>query len=301
MMWKSSAMNCAALAIAAALSGSALAADDGWQAQVGEALGKAGSAMAGGIYRVGLPRTDLKVTLDGVELKAGFALGSWLAFEKMGDSGMAMGDLVLTMDEVSPVMKKLIEGGIEITALHNHLLRNQPFTMYMHVLGRGDPVKLAAALRTALGESKTPLAATAPAPAAAPPPIDLDTAALDQALGAKGANNGGVYQFGIPRAEPIKDGVMAVPPAMGSANAINFQPTGGGKAAITGDFVLVAKEVNPVAKALREHGIEVTALHNHMLDDEPHLFFMHFWANDDAKKLAEGLKAALAQINIAKS
>ena len=135
----------------------------------------------------------------------------------------------------------------------------------------------------------------------APPPIDLDTAALDQALGAKGTNNGGVYQFSIPRAEPIKDGGMAVPPAMGSANAINFQPTGGGKAAITGDFVLIAKEVNPVLKALRDHGIEVTAIHNHMLDDQPHLFFMHFWANDDAKKLAEGLKAALAQINIAKS
>jgi hypothetical protein len=297
MMWKASVMKCAALAFAVTLSAPAIAADDGWQARVGEALGKTGSAMPGGIYRVGLPRTDLKVTLDGVELKAGFALGSWLAFEKMGDSGMAMGDLVLTMDEVSPVMKKLIEGGIEITALHNHLLRNQPFTMYMHVLGRGDPVKLAAALHTALGESKTPLAAAA----AAPPPIDLDTAAIDQALGAKGANNGGVYQFGIPRAEPIKDGGMGVPPAMGSANAINFQPTGGGKAAITGDFVLVAKEVNPVAKALREHGIEVTALHNHMLDDEPHLFFMHFWANDNAKKLAEGLKAALAQINIAKS
>src|SRR6516225_7968701 len=205
MMWKSSTMNCAVLAIAAALSGSALAADDGWQAQVGEALGKAGSAMAGGIYRVGLPRTDLKVTLDGVELKAGFALGSWLAFEKMGDSGMAMGDLVLTMDEVSPVMKKLIEGGIEITALHNHLLRNQPFTMYMHVLGHGDPVKLAAALHTALAESKTPLSPAPSGPAAAPPPIDLDTAAIDAALGAKGTNNGGVYQFGIPRAEPIKD------------------------------------------------------------------------------------------------
>jgi hypothetical protein len=301
MMWKASVMKCAALAFAVTLSAPAIAADDGWQARVGEALGKTGSAMPGGIYRVGLPRTDLKVTLDGVELKAGFALGSWLAFEKMGDSGMAMGDLVLTMDEVSPVMKKLIEGGIEITALHNHLLRNHPFTMYMHVLGRGDPVKLAVALHTALGESKTPLAAAASAPAAAPPPIDLDTAAIDQALGAKGANNGGVYQFGIPRAEPIKDGGMGVPPAMGSANAINFQPTGGGKAAITGDFVLIAKEVNPVAKALREHGIEVTALHNHMLDDEPHLFFMHFWANDDAKKLAEGLKAALAQINIAKS
>jgi hypothetical protein len=301
MMWKRSAMKCAALAFAVTLSAPAIAADDGWQARVGEALGKTGSAMPGGVYRVGLPRTDLKVTLDGVELKAGFALGSWLAFEAIGDSGMAMGDLVLTMDEVSPVMKKLIEGGIEVTALHNHLLRNQPFTMYMHVLGRGDPVKLATTLHTALGESKTPLATGASAPAAAPPPLDLDTAAIDQALGAKGTNNGGIYQFGIPRADAIKDGGMGVPPAMGSANAINFQPTGGGKAAITGDFVLVAKEVNPVAKALRDHGIEVTALHNHMLDEEPRLFFMHFWANDDAKKLAEGLKAALAQINIAKS
>jgi hypothetical protein len=288
------------MALAALLAGApgvAVAADD-WQAQVGQALGKTGASTPGGIYRVGLPRTDLKVTLDGVELKAGFALGSWLAFEKMGEEGMVMGDLVLTMDEVNPVMTKLAAGGIEVTALHNHLLRNQPFTMYMHVLGHGDPVKLAAALHAALAESKTPLAAAAPAQ---PPPIDLDTAALDQMLGAKGTNNGGVYQFGIPRAEPIKEGGMDVPPPMGSANAINFQPTGGGKAAITGDFVLIGKEVNPVLKALREHGIEVTAIHNHMLDDQPHLYFMHFWANDDAKKLAEGLKAALAQINIAKS
>jgi hypothetical protein len=171
--------------------------------------------------------------------------------------------------------------------------------MYMHVLGHGDPVQLAAALHMALAESKTPFS-TSP-PAAAPPPIDLDTAAIDQALGAKGKNVGGVYQFGIPRAETIRDGGMVVPPAMGSAIAINFQPTGGGKAAITGDFVLTTGEVNPVLKALRDHGIEVTAIHNHMLDDEPHLFFMHFWANDDAVKLAEGLKAALAQINIAKS
>jgi predicted amino acid-binding ACT domain protein len=288
-------------ALLAAAPGAAFAADDGWQAQVGEALGKTGSVAPGGVYRVGLPRTDLKVTLDGVALRAGFALGGWLAFEKMGDQGMVMGDLVLTMDEVTAVMTKLAAGGIDVTALHNHLLRNQPFTMYMHVLGHGDQVKLAAALHTALAESKTPLSAAAAAPAAVPPPIDLDTAAIDQALGAKGANNGGVYQFGIPRAEPIKDAGMDVPPAMGSANAINFQPTGGGKAAITGDFVLIAKEVNPVLKTLREHGIEVTAIHNHMLDDQPHLYFMHFWANDDAKKLAEGLKAALAQINIAKS
>jgi hypothetical protein len=288
----------ALIAVLTAAPGLALAADD-WQAQVGEALGKIGSATPSGIYRVGLPRTDLTVTLDGVRLRPGFALGGWLGFQKTGDQAMVMGDLVLTMDEVSPVMRKLIEGGIEVTALHNHLLRNQPFTMYMHVLGHGDPVKLAAALHAALAESKTPLA-TGPTPIE-PPEIDFDTAAVDQALGAKGTNNGGVYQFGIPRAEPITDGGMVVPPALGSANAINFQATGGGKAAITGDFVLTAKEVSPVAKTLREHGIEVTALHNHMLDDQPHLFFMHFWANDDAKKLAEGLKAALAQINIAKS
>jgi hypothetical protein len=193
----------------------------------------------GGVYRVGLPRTDLKVTLDGVALRAGFALGGWLAFEKMSDQGMVMGDLVLTMDEVAPVMTKLAAGGIEVTALHNHLLRNQPFTMYMHVLGHGDPVKLAAALHPTLAESKTPLGAAATP--IEPPEIDFDTAAVDQALGAKGTNNGGVYQFGIPRAEPIKDGGMEVPTVMGLANAIDFQATGGGKAAITGDFVLIAK------------------------------------------------------------
>src|SRR5258708_24906379 len=184
------------IALAALLAGApgpAVAADNGWQARVGEALGKTGSEAPGGIYRVGLPRTDLKATLDGIELKPGFALGGWLAFEKMGEGAMVMGDLVLTMDEVAPVTTKLAAGGIDVTALHNHLLRNQPFTMYMHVLGHGDPVKLAAALHTALAESKTPLGA-APTPIE-PPEIDFDTAAVDQALGAKGTNNGGVYQF----------------------------------------------------------------------------------------------------------
>jgi hypothetical protein len=276
----------------------AIAADDSWQARVAAALGKAGAKMPGGVYRVGLPRTDLKATLDGIALKPGFALGGWLAFEQ---AGMVMGDLVLTLDEVNPVMTKLAAAGIEITALHNHLLRNQPFTMYLHVLGHGDPVTLATALHAALAGSKTPLSAARGGPTAPPPPIDLDTASIDRTLGAKGVNNGGVYQFSIPRAEPIMDGGMVVPPAMGSAISINFQPTGGGRAAITGDFVLIAKEVNPALKALRDHGIEVTAIHNHMLDDQPHLYFMHFWANDDAKKLAAGLKAALAQINVAKS
>jgi hypothetical protein len=266
---------------------------------VGEALGKKGAELPGGVYRVGLPRSDLKVTLDGVAIKPALALGSWLAFQAMGDNAMVMGDLVLTQDEVSPVMKRLVEGGIEITALHNHLLRAEPMTMYMHVEGHGDPVKMAGELHAALALSKTPLGQSGGGGAAQT--VDLDTAALDKALGHAGKANGGVYQFSISRAESPTDGGMAVPTSMGTAIAINFQPTGDGKAAITGDFVLIASEVNPVLQALRENGIEVTAIHNHMLNDQPRLFFMHFWANDDAGKLARGLKAALDKVNLAKS
>jgi hypothetical protein len=277
----------------------AFAAGEDWSA-VGTALGKTGAEMPGGVYRVGLPRTDLHVTVDGVAIKPGFALGSWLAFRNHGGTAMVMGDLVLTADEVGPVMKKLAEGGIEITALHNHLLRAEPAPYYMHVLGNGDPVKLASALHDGLTVSHTPLGAAAPA-AAVPAPLGLDTAMIDRTLGTKGKEMGGIYQVGIKRAETIQDNGMEVPVAMGSGEAINFQPTGDGKAAITGDFVLTAKEVNPVLRALRENGIEVTALHNHMLDDEPRLFFMHFWAHDDAQKLAAGLRHALDQINLARS
>jgi len=274
-------------------------ADTGQWDAVAKALGKSGTEMPGGVYRVGLPRSDLHVVIDGVALKPALALGSWLAFAKMNDSTMVMGDLVLTENEISPVMKKLAEEGIDITALHNHLLRAKPATFYMHILGHGDAVTLAKDMHDALVLSKTPLAA-APAPAAAPK-IDLDTDLIDKTLGAKGKIVGGVYQIGVPRADPVTDNGMAVPSAMGSAEAINFQPTGKGKAAITGDFVLTADEVNPVLRALRANGIEVTALHNHMLDDQPRLFFMHFWANDDAEKLAKGLRTALDKIAIARS
>jgi hypothetical protein len=290
----------AALALAASAVTLATAAEPTWMNAVGDALGKKGTAQAEGVYRVSLPRTDLKVTLDGVDIKPALALGSWLAFAKVGNEGVVMGDLVLLQSEVNPVMKKLEESGIEITALHNHLLRNEPFTLYMHVLGHGDPVKLATALHGALSESKTPFqdAASGTAPSTTPP-IDLDTAMIDRALGHKGTVSGGVYQVNIARAEHIEDAGMNVPQAMGSAIGINFQPTGGGKAAITGDFVLTAREVNPVLKALRENGIEVTALHNHMLNDQPRLFFMHFWANDDVNRLANGLKIALAHVHTA--
>jgi hypothetical protein len=293
--------------VALALSSTAAtAADNDWQQRVGEALGKPGQEMSGGVYRVGLPRTDLHVKLDGVDIKPGLTLGSWVAFERMGEqNGMVMGDLVLTQDEVSPVMKALEDGGIEITALHNHLLRNEPFTMYMHVLGHGDPVKLAATLHQALSFSKTPLGGLAASgssqPPAAQPDLGFDTSIIDRVLGRKGKANGSVYAVSVPRAGLVKDGGMEVPEAMGSAIAINFQGTGGGKVATTGDFVLTAQEVNPVIKALRDNGIEVTAAHNHMLDDQPRLFFMHFWANDDVEKVAKGLKAALDKVDVAKS
>jgi Domain of Unknown Function (DUF1259) len=274
-------------------------AEPDWKA-VGKALGKSGVEAPGGIYRVGLPRSDLKVTLDGVQLKPALALGSWLAFKPMGDhDSMVMGDLVLTEPEINRVMTKLAESGIEITALHNHLLRSQPVTMYMHILGHGDPLELAKSLHAALQESQTPFTDIPASTASAS--IDLDTSVIDQALGHKGKINGGVYQLSIPRAETIKEAGMDIPAAMGSAIAINFQPTGGGKAAITGDFVLIASEVNPVLRALRENGIEITALHNHMLGDDPRLFFMHFWANDDVAKLARGLRAALDKIHLANS
>jgi hypothetical protein len=280
---------------AVVLSAGASAADIDWT-KVDQALGKPGANQPGGVHKFGLPRSDLKITVDGVAIKPALALGSWIGFLPMANGAMFMGDLVLTENEIEPVMKRLIDDGVEITAVHNHLLRASPAVIYMHVGGQGDPVKLAQTLHAGLALSQTPFAA--PAPATTPPTIDLDTAAIDAALGAKGTINGGVYQFSIPRAEAISEAGMSIPPSLGTAIAINFQPTGSNKAAITGDFVLLGKEVNPVLKAMRDNGIEVTALHSHMIDDSPHLFFMHFWANDDVGKLTHGLRAALNLANI---
>jgi hypothetical protein len=252
------------------------------------------------VHRYGFPRTDLTVTLDGVTIRPALALSGWIAMKPAHGGAMVMGDLVLLETEINPVMSVLIKNGLEVTAIHNHVLRGNPATFYMHVGGHGDPVKLATTILQALQSSKTPL--TPPAAPASQPAIDLDTAQLDQIIGAKGTANGGVYQFGVPRREPIKEGSMEIAPAepMGVATAINFQPTGGGKAAITGDFVLTGEEVNPVSKVLRDNGIEVTAIHSHMLTEQPRLIFMHFWANDDAIKLAKGLRAALDKTASAK-
>jgi hypothetical protein len=269
--------------------------------KVDAAFGRKAATVSGDVHRYGFPRSDLSVTLDGVALKPGFALGGWVALKPAHGGAMVMGDLVLLETEINPVMSALINNGLEITAVHNHLLRANPATFYMHVGGHGDPEKIATAIVRALQASKTPLAS--PTPPATQPAVELDTAQLDQIIGSKGQANGGVYQFGVARRDAIKEGGMDITPAgpMGVATAINFQPTGGGKAAITGDFVLTGEEVNPVLKELRSNGIEVTAIHSHMLDEQPRLIFMHFWANDDAIKLAKGLRGALDKTARAKS
>jgi hypothetical protein len=275
-------------------------------------MGKPGAMQPGGVYKFSLPRTDLQITLQGITLKAGFALGSHIEMLPMGKDVMAMGDLVLTEDEVEPVMLKLEQGGVNITALHNHLLGETPRIMYMHFGTVQEPVKLAVTIHAALSLSKTPFtAAVAPVPTATilsvgPTPGStnyiegLNVQQLDTLLGYAGKANNGVYQYSIPRSEIVTDMGMELPNSMGIGTAINFQPTGGGKAAVTGDFALLDNEVNPVIQALRENGIEVTALHSHMLSGTPQLFYLHFFANDDQVKLAKGLRAALDQTASAK-
>lgn len=291
---KSSILLAALFAMLCSTTG-ARAAEPDWKA-VEQVLGKSGQLQAGDVFRVGIPRTDLSVTVKGVPVKAGFALGSYAAFKQVGDRAMVMGDLVLLDQEVPAVMSGLFSGGLEVTAVHNHLNDMSPHVMYMHYEGHGDAVQLAKALRQALSASATPLGGPAPGPVAPAPP--MDTKQIEQALGRAGRDTGGgVFQVTVPRAEAITENGMPLLPAMGVVTALNFQPLSDGKAAITGDFVLVAKEVNPVARTLRQHGIDVTAIHNHGLLDSPRLFYMHFWGVDAPAKLAQGLKAALEQTN----
>jgi hypothetical protein len=289
----------------AASAGRTVAAESNTAPQVGEwkaveeALGRPGQVQAGGVFRVGLPRSDLKVTVQGVEVQPGFALGSYAAFKKIGKSAMIMGDLVLLDQEVNGVMSGLLTNGLTVTALHNHLNEMSPHVMYMHFSGHGNAVELAKGLRAALSASGTPVGPgrSAAGPASGP---ELDQKQLEAALGRSGRVNNSVFQVTVARAERITEGGIELLPAMGVATALNFQPTGDGKAAITGDLVLIAREVNDVARTLRGHGIDVTAIHQHALADTPRLFYLHFWAHDDAVKLAQGLKAALDQTNSAK-
>ena len=263
---------------------------------VEQAIGRAGSMLPGDVYKVSFPRSDLAVTLEGVVIKPALALGSWVAFKEIGrGQTMTMGDLVLLESEVNPVIDELQRGRIEQSALHNHLLGESPLVMYLHFAGHGDASKLARTLHDALALTRTPMG---PPAVSSAPPLDLPTADLDHIIGRPGKMAGGTYQFAIPRAETIVEHGMVVPPSMGMATALNFQPTGNGHAAITGDLVMTASEVNPAIRSLRAGGIIITALHSHMLEETPRLFFMHFWANDDARKLATTLRLTLDAMHV---
>jgi hypothetical protein len=264
-----------------------------WKA-VDAAVGRPAVTQPGDVHRFNFPRGDMHVTAAGVAVKPALALGGWVAMKAAAGGVVAMGDLVLGENELNPVISKLQAGGIEQTAIHHHLVRETPRVYYVHVHAHGDPVQIGQAIRSAIALTKAP----PPAPPATPSgSFGFDTTQVAQALGYTGHVNGGVYQVSVPRTETIRDGAFDIPASMGLGTAINFQPTGGGKAAISGDFVMLGAEVNPVIRALRDNRIEVVSLHNHLLTEEPRLFFMHFWANDDAVKLARGLRAALEKTN----
>jgi len=265
-----------------------------WSA-VEQAIGRRGSSQPGSVMRFSFPRGDLRVTVGDVQLLPAFALGGWVAFRPEGSTATMMGDLVLTEGELDGVMDRLRQGGVAVTAIHNHLLGETPHVLYAHIHGHGDPARLAETVHAALATTQTPLGQP---PAVTAVRIDLDTAAIAQILGTAGRVNGGVFQVSVARAGPIRQGGRALPPAMGVATAINFQPTGGSRAAITGDFVMTASEVAPVQAALRANHIAITALHSHMIGEEPRLFFMHFWAEDNAATLARGVRAALDRLSV---
>jgi Domain of Unknown Function (DUF1259). len=266
---------------------------------VEDVFGFPGANLPGGVIRFNMPRADLHVTLAGTEVKPGLALGAWAAFHHMGaNDAMIMGDLVLTEDEVAPVMKALQQGGVEVTALHNHLVGESPKLMYVHMGGHGDPVKMARTIKQAVGLTKTPLPPAAGAKETAD--LGFDVAAVEKIIGRQGTVSGGVLHFNVARAEKLTEEGMLTPPSMGAGTAINFQPTGNARAAIAGDFAMTGKEVGRVMKVLQDNGIQAIALHSHALDDMPRLFYMHFWANDDALKLAKVLRSALDVTNSAK-
>ena len=300
----------AALALLALMGLSACASSQGSQTQsssssstidwdqVGQAVGKQGTLMKGDVYRIDLPRSDLNVTSQGVQIKPALALGSYTAFKDMGDgNAMVMGDLVLTEDEYNKVISNLQEGGIGQTAVHKHLPQESPAIWWTHIHGTGDPVAMAKSIRSALDLTGTPLTQSSSSEST---DMGFDTSQLDQIIGHTGTTQGGVYKYSIGRADSVTEDGMELPAAMGVSTALNFQPTGGGKAAINGDFAMTQEEVEPVIQALRDNNIQVVTLHNHMLNEEPRIFFMHFWANDDAQKLAQGLRAALDKTNSAK-
>jgi hypothetical protein len=263
-------------------------------AKIDQALGRSGQKIAD-VYKVGFPRTDLHVSVHGLALKPGLALGSWAAFTGTDSNAMVMGDLVLLEDEVNPVMEKLRSAGFEISGVHNHLIGETPHVMYMHYMGHGEVSQIAGSLGAALAVSKTPL--EKPAAATEQPAQPSWVKTVDGSMGRLGTFKGGVLSYGIPRADTITVGDLTIAPAAGVAESINFQEADTGNVATTGDFVLTADEVNPVISELHAHHIAVTALHSHMLTEQPRLFFLHFWAVGRPESVGGGIAAALKHVS----
>ncbi len=254
-------------------------------------FGKKGSVQ-GMVYRITYPRTDLKVKVNEFQVAPGLALTSWIGILFMGNESMMMGDLVLLDTEEAAVVEKLVSSKLYITAIHNHLTNEKPAIKYIHFSGSGDALQLAASIKSVLSITGTPLSAPVTQQQSTTP----DWTRVEAVLGKSGKRNGQLLQYSFPRKEKLLERGMEMPPSIGMATGINFQMDGS-NAGITGDFVLLANEVNPVVRALTENGITVTAIHNHMLYDEPRLFMLHFWAVSDPEKLAIGLKAALDKTN----
>ena len=263
-------------------------------ALIDQVLGRSGQK-TGDVYRVSFPRTDLHVSLKGVAIKPGLALGAWAAFLGTDDNAMVMGDLVLLEEELNPVMAKLRSNGFEISAVHNHLMEETPKVLYMHYMGHGSAKQLAASLRAALSVSETPLDKPAAAAEEPAPPAWVKT--VEDAVGREGTFKGGVLSYGVPRGDAITMAGMTIPPAAGVGEAINFQAADSGNVATTGDFVLTADEVNPVLSELQARNILVTALHSHMLTEQPRLFLMHFWCVGSPESVGDGIKAALSKVH----
>jgi hypothetical protein len=261
-----------------------------------KALGKQGDYKAN-VLKVNIPRNDLSVTVANVKTPTPFGFGGWIAMTKgAGGMDVMMGDLVLTENEVNPVMSALLDNGLEVTALHNHFFWDQPRMFYMHVHGHGTPAELARKVKPAIdliGKSSSRPAANAPAAPVAP---TIDTAKLAQIVGSQGEQTGAVYKITIGR-DDLKLTEMGAPinARMGLNTWAAFVGTNE-NAAIAGDVAMLAGEVTPVLKALRQNGLDVVAIHQHMTDTQPTIYFLHYWGTGPADKLARGFKAALDQL-----
>lgn len=266
-------------------------------ADVEHTLGVEGEHLPDGVYMFGLPRNDLRVTMGDFVLCPAMALDSWAGFYGMGGEWMMMGDLVLRTEELPAAEDALRREGLSITAIHNTLAGENPQVFDLHIGGSGDPMEIAQALRNVLKAANFTINAPV-SHACAMSEGRQDTAAIDRIMGTNGTYDDGVLIYRMPRAEKISENGMEIPPSLDVATVIKLQPLPDGRAAMTGEFVLAATEVEPVISKLGSNGITVTATHSHMLEEQPRLFYLHVWAIGDPLQLAGGLREALDQTNV---